>query len=51
MQAAPGIEMARFLVGKGADINVQTNNGETALIQAVRVGDLEKIRFLVGKWC
>ena len=43
------LEMVRFLVGKGADINAQTNNGETALIQATEWGRLETVRFLVNK--
>ena len=48
MQAAPGLEMVRFLVANGADVNIQTNNGETALIQAARVGALEMVHFLVA---
>jgi ankyrin repeat protein len=40
------LEMARILIGKGADVNVQNGDDETPLILAERYGYVELANFL-----
>ncbi|PCI09756.1 MAG: hypothetical protein COB73_04925, partial [Flavobacteriaceae bacterium] len=41
------LEIVKFLVEQGANINYQNNYGWTALISASRNGHLEIVKFLV----
>ena len=43
------LEVVRFLIEKGADINARDDRGETALHSAARGGSLKAVRFLVEK--
>jgi ankyrin repeat protein len=42
-------EMVNLLLEKGADVNLQDNTGQTPLFLAMREGDTESIRSLLGK--
>ena len=41
------IDIVKYLVEKGAKINLQDNNGYTALILAAYWGEIDKVRYLV----
>ena len=43
------MDIVKFLVEKGADINVQDREGYTALIWAARYGHMDKVRYLVER--
>jgi ankyrin repeat protein len=43
------LEMVKFLVSEGADVNMVNNNGGTALMAASEKGNLEIVKFLVSK--
>ena len=40
-------ETTKFLVGYGADVNLQSDNGELPLHVAARVGNIDVVRFLI----
>ena len=44
---AQNVEMARLLIGEGADVNAVDLNGDTALVKAVRRGLEDVTRFLL----
>ena len=44
----PHLEIARLLLEHGADVSIQSNGGFTALLFAVRQGDLDATKLLVG---
>jgi len=41
------LEMVRFLIKYGADVNAKTNNGQTALHRTARWGNLEVLQALL----
>lgn len=42
-------QVADFLLSKGLDVNDRAKKGETALMMAVRRGNVDKVRFLLSK--
>lgn len=50
MALTGNIELARILIEKyGADVNLVSERGETALISATRKNHVEMVRFLLSK--
>lgn len=43
-----GLRMVKFIVGKGADINIRDKNGITPLIEASRFGYINIVEFLLS---
>ena len=43
------MEIAKFLVEQGAEINAKTVDGMTPLHQAARQGQFQVVRYLLGK--
>jgi len=45
----PEKDIAAFMLEKGADVNAQSNDGRTALIEAAYRGNTEIVKFLIDK--
>lgn len=44
----PDVEMVRFLIDKGANVNYSDNNGMTPLMFAIKLGNLELVSILIN---